>query len=219
MDFATVTKIAHQSVGPNPRHAAIRRAKRLLKLMPRRAVFHRYPVIGRFAPAARRRAYLWSFKARHVRPAIYLGAIVSLWPVMGLQLGVALAGAVLLRANIMVAGALQFVSNPLTAAPLYYLTYRVGKGLLFPTQPTPIDHLELHSSEEAVTTALESHGELEFGFTEVAAALFVGGTVCGLFFGVMLDLLYLRSIAGRTRIAEVSSSASDPAPSHSEPPR
>lgn len=116
---------------------------------------------------------------------------------MGIQLGIAFAGALVLRANIMVAGALLFVSNPLTAAPLYYLTYRVGKGVLFPTQPAPVERLEPGASEETLTAALESHAELAFGFTEIAAALFVGGTVCGLLLAFVLDALYLWSIATR----------------------
>ena len=51
------------------RFARLRRLKQFLRFMPRRAVMHKYPVIGRFAEAARKRAYLWSFKSTHVRPS------------------------------------------------------------------------------------------------------------------------------------------------------
>src|SRR3954462_5505511 len=81
------------------RHAQTRRMKRVLRYAPRRAVFHRYPLIGRFAVAARRRAYLWSLKPRHVRPALYFGTILSLWPVMGIQLPLALLLALFVRCN------------------------------------------------------------------------------------------------------------------------
>ena len=191
---------------PTERHERVRRAKRFLRFVPRRAVFHRYPIVGRFADAARRRAYLWSFKPEHVRPALYFGSILALWPVMGLQLPLALVLSLAVRANLMVAGALQLITNPLTAAFIYYLTYQVGKTVLrglgwgaaggqgaeladddslmvdlSPTQPLPED----------VTWA--------GGFGSALAAFIVGGTLCGLVLAVVLDVLYRQGFAYRER--------------------
>lgn len=116
---------------PEPAHfARMRRVKRLLRFMPRRAVFHRYPLIGRFATLARRRSYLWSFKTAHVRPALYFGSILALLPVMGVQLPLAFGLALLLRCNLMVMGGLQFITNPVTAVPVYGATYWLGKSVI-----------------------------------------------------------------------------------------
>jgi len=117
------------------------RVKRLLRLLPRRAVFHRYPIIGRFAPFARRRAYLWSFKPEHMRPAIYVGAIISLWPLMGFQVALAFVAALLVRGNVMVAAALQLITNPLpphqsTISRIASVNaYWVGTGTCRPNHP------------------------------------------------------------------------------------
>ena len=114
------------SMTPGEHHARIRFTKRLLRFVPRRALFHKYPIVGRFAAEARKRAFLWSFKSAYVRPALYVGSILALQPVMGVQIPVAFLCAVLLRLNFMVLGGLQFISNPFTAAPLYYGTYQLG---------------------------------------------------------------------------------------------
>ena len=79
---------------------------------------HKYPVIGRFAEFARKRAYLWSFKTEDLRPSFYAGSILSLLPLMGVQLPVALILSLALRGNFMVMGGLQFITNPFTAVPV-----------------------------------------------------------------------------------------------------
>jgi uncharacterized protein (DUF2062 family) len=176
------------------RHERVRRFKRLLRFMPRRAVFHRYPLVGRLAPYARRRAYLWSFKPRNVRPALYLGAMLSLLPLIGIQLVIALAGAVLLRANVMIAGGLQFLTNPFTAAPIYYVTYRAGRKILSWFGQTPPGPVLEEIPEELVTGATIVETDFSSGFTGTVGALIVGGLACGLLLGLILDVLYLRSV-------------------------
>lgn len=178
------------------RHAKRRRWKRFLRFAPRRAVFHRYPLIGRFAGLARRRAYLWSFKPAHVRPALYLGSVLSLWPVMGIQLSLAFIVSLVMRTNVMVVGALQFITNPLSAAPIYYATYRVGKFVMSLTGFAGGGSATAASQETvtiavSVTGALPRHFEWASGFGTTVMALFVGGTVCGLVLGGVLDLLFL----------------------------
>lgn len=177
------------------RHANTRRAKKMLRYAPRRAVFHRYPFIGRFAALARRRAYLWSFKPQHVRPAIYAGAVLSLWPVMGIQLILAFIAALTMRSNIMVVGVLQFITNPLTAAPIYYVTYRVGKYVLALTGFTGGAAPQVDQAD-AVTITISPGDILPQKFAWASAfgstvmALFVGGTLCGLLLAVILDVIY-----------------------------
>ncbi len=103
-----------------------RRVRRLMRPLPRRSNLARYPILKYFAGPARRMPFLWSYRPEHVRPALYIGSILTLLPLIGAQLVLALAACVVLRGNLPIAAALQFISNPLTAAPLYGLTYAVG---------------------------------------------------------------------------------------------
>ena len=112
------------------RHARFRIWKQVLRYVPRRAAIHRYPLVGRFAEIARKRSFLWTFKMPQLRPAFYAGAILSFMPVMGVQLPVAFILALLLRANFMILGGLQFITNPVTAAPIYYATHQLGKNVI-----------------------------------------------------------------------------------------
>ena len=112
------------------RFARFRVWKQVLKWVPRRTAFHRYPIVGRFAEVARKRAYLWSFKDKHLRPAFYSGSILAVMPVMGVQLPLAFVLAILLRANFMILGGLQFITTIVTAPPIYYTTHQLGAQVI-----------------------------------------------------------------------------------------
>ncbi len=150
------------------RHARIRRVKQLLRWMPRKATLERYPVLKWFAKSARQRPYLWSFKVKHCTPAFYAGSIISFLPLYGSQLLFAFLAALLFRANLPITGALQFITNPFTMVPLYYLTYRVGRWII----------------------EFTGYGE---GINRVATnvnALMIGGVIVGAFVGAVLDVAY-----------------------------
>jgi uncharacterized protein len=182
------------------RHRRIRRIKFLLRHLPRRATLHRYPVLKWFAETARRRPYLWSFRTSEMTPAFYAGSILALEPVYGFQLILAFVLALVFRANLPVLVGLQFITNPATLW-LYGLTYWVGdffKGAFVP-----------HESATAV-------GRAAFG-------LIIGGAVCGLALGLVLDLTY-RFLAYEARKHHWhiprrrprGDSASPPPPTHPE---
>lgn len=174
--------------------------------MPRRAVFHRYPLIGRFAAFARKQPYLWSFKAGNLTRAYYAGSILSLLPVMGIQLPTALLLAILLRTNLMVLGGLQFISNPATVW-IYGGTWWVGASVIestgFGVDPTPDtsgnptpsvdspDHTEL---DTPTTTSQPRRWTRNIGTS--INALVLGGIICGTLLGAGLDI-GTRLIAGR----------------------
>jgi uncharacterized protein (DUF2062 family) len=182
------------------RHARFRLWKQLLRFVPRRAAMHRYPLVGRFAAAARKRAFLWSFKPQHLRPAFYAGSILSLMPVMGVQLPLAFVLALLLRANFMILGGLQFITNPVTAAPIYYATYELGHTII-----TKVGYG--HSTEVAEDIETTDRGSLppRIEKTRIVPphaggihwgrrigtainSLVIGGAICGTLLGVLLDL-------------------------------
>jgi uncharacterized protein (DUF2062 family) len=100
--------------------------RRLLRPLPRRANIKRYPVIKWFAERAARRPDLWSFKRQHVMRAIYVGSILSLLPLYGVQFALAALAALLLRANLTITIALQMLTNPFTVLPIYGFTAWLG---------------------------------------------------------------------------------------------
>ncbi len=187
------------------RHERRRWAKKLLRFMPRRTQFHKYPLVGRFAHLARKRAYLWSFKTVHMRPAFYAGSIISLLPLMGVQLPVVFAFCLVLRANFMVAGGLQFITNPFTAVPIYYATHRLGAEIIEFTgfghsldvvedeatlageKVTPhLDQIHAQPGTENEPRRLKWTRKLGAGLN----ALVIGGIVSGVVLAVVLDVIW-----------------------------
>ena len=197
------------------RFARIRRLKQLLRFMPRRARFHTYPVVGRFASFARARSYLWSFRYEQLRPAFYAGSILSFMPAVGVQLPVAFVLCLLLRTNFMVAGGLQFITNPVTMGPIYFGTYKLGSLLLHhsgwgpaeavapaPAPPLDSDSAPLVLPAPTPTADSPAHpvlgnwlGELADRFnvdnlTHLFNGLLIGGLIVGALFGALLDVLW-----------------------------
>ena len=190
------------------RFARIRRAKLFLRFMPRKARFHRYPLIGRFADMARKRDYLWSFRTESVRPALYIGSIVALLPLLGIQVAVAFVLALMSRANVMLLIGLQFITTPITAPPLYYGTYHVGRVVMEAVgfEPTA-EHIgseaaliqELETMNKSIT-APDQKWSTRWGSTIVA--LMVGGLVVGTFVGFVLDMMW-RFASGRAEVRKI----------------
>lgn len=169
--------------------------------MPRRAVMHKYPFVGRFAEMARKRAFLWSFKYEHMRPSFYAGAILSLLPVMGVQLPLALVLSLLLRGNFMVMGGLQFITNPATAAPIYYATHQLGAyviktagfGEALPATDPNEYVLPLNEEHDVATPAPKTENVRPSRVRRLGTAinaLIVGGVISGAALGLVLDILY-----------------------------
>ena len=190
------------------RFTRIRRAKWFLRFMPRKARFHRYPLIGRFADMARKRDYLWSFRTESVRPALYIGSIVALLPLLGIQVAVAFVLALMSRANVMLLIGLQFITTPITAPPLYYGTYHVGRVVMEAVgfEPTA-EHVgseaaliqELETMDKSIT-APDQKWSTRWGSTIVA--LMVGGLVVGTFVGFVLDMIW-RFASGRAEARKI----------------
>lgn len=187
--------------------------KWVLRYLPRRAVLHRYPLIGRYAASLRPRAYLWSIRRPDVRRAYYAGAVLAFLPLIGIQLPLALFAAILLRCNFMVLGGLQLLTNPLTAGPIYYLTHEIGAAVMgqFASSvnvPPVTDEAEL---VELGGLVVESMGEPLTAAPETAkwttraraalGALAIGGLIVGVGAGVLLDALDWISRPRRRRSA------------------
>jgi uncharacterized protein (DUF2062 family) len=175
--------------------------KRILRFLPRRARLHRYPLIGRFAADLRKRSYLWSFRRKHVRPAYYAGAVVSFLPLFGIQLPISLLAAVLLRSNFMVLGGLQLITNPLTAAPVYYATHQLGALVIDQFQgthtPLPTEDKEVMKEfggyvADTVSEPLVSDKapvKWSARARDAVFAMSVGGVIVGLGVAAVLDVI------------------------------
>ena len=195
--------------------------------MPRKASFHRYPLIGRFADIARKRDYLWSFRTESVRPALYIGSIVALLPLLGIQVAVAFGLALMSRANVMLLVGLQFITTPFTAPPIYYATYHVGRAAM--------ETVGFESSAQEVMSEdalIEELGNIDKSIANdtnprlnrwggTIVALMVGGFLVGAIIGLVLDLIW-RYGSGRVRarrlrmIRQKLDSDSTPSPTTSD---
>jgi len=181
------------------RHDRFRIWKKVLRFVPRRTAFHRYPLVGRFAAIARKRAFLWSFKIQHLRPAFYSGSILAVMPVLGVQVPAAFLLALLFRANFMVLGAIQFITNPVTAAPIYYATHTLGSQVIEwsgfgggvevedAIDPSRVSLLgpNLEPLGHALEPGKKTHWSRSVG--TAINALVIGGAIIGALLGALLD--------------------------------
>ncbi len=169
--------------------ARIRRTKWLLRYMPRRARFHTYPLVGRFAAFARSRNFLWSFQYPQLRPAFYLGSVLTFLPVLG-QLPIAFGLCLLFRTNFMILGGLQLASNLLTFPFILWGTFHLGTFVL---GLTGLDSLAGLIPPPVADPALASAAAEPAGgasFSLYASAFCLGALIAGLALGAVLDLLW-----------------------------
>jgi uncharacterized protein (DUF2062 family) len=116
------------------------------------ARIERYRLLRPFHHRAREQA-LWAFTRDAVARAVAVGFFFGiLTPVA--QIVFALLGAVVLRANVVVAVASTFITNPFTLPFVYYGAYLIGSSVTGRTRALAQD---LAESEQAAGHALEVH--------------------------------------------------------------
>ena len=172
------------------RSERIARVKRWLRWMPRRTNVHRYPVLKWFAKAARKRSYLWCFRVRSAIPALYAGCILAMLPLYGVQLPLAALLAFALRANLPILATTQFITNPVTAVPLYFAAYQTGR-VIFNLFGWESPHLNM-AEMKALIHALEA-GNWGFNIRylwKVWLVTSLGGTILGTFMASVASILY-----------------------------
>lgn len=204
-------------------YTGVRRTKYFLRYMPRRSNINRYPVLKWFAQSARKRDYLWSFRTTAVTPAFYIGWILTLLPLIGFQMLVGVILSLAFRANLMIVIGLQWVSNPLTAAPIWAANYLVGNAILRTFISTPVPELDPELIEEAGTSGEEgviemlkilldsvkqgdmtqmAHGILHF-FIAISLGAVVIGIVLGFVSSFSYQFLNKRSGSPLRRLREL----------------
>lgn len=85
-------------------------------------------LIGVFAPFLAD-PRLWQMNRNSLNRAVYVGVLAAFFPLPG-QMLLAVIGALLVRANVPMAIALTWITNPLTAIPVFWLAYSFGAFLL-----------------------------------------------------------------------------------------
>lgn len=175
----------------------MRRVKRWLRPLPRRANIHRYPVLKFFASSARKRAYLWSFRVENAIPAIYAGCIITLLPLYGIQILLAFLFCLILRANLPICVGLQLFSNPVTVLPIWFTSYQVGRHFL---SILGVEALPLRRHEVQILLDNFAHGEWGTNLDRlwtVFGVTSLGAIIIGTFFSILLSVIY-RIVAART---------------------
>ncbi len=158
----------------------MRRMRRLMRRLPRRAAVMRAKLPDWIKRLAGRSWFIWSFERGPVKRAIYFGSVLALLPLFGIQFPLSVLLALGLRANLPITLAIQFITNPFTIVPVYGFTYLVGFTLL-----DALVGKESGFDPEAVSSAVQA-GDLA-GAGHAVLSLTVGGVIVGLVVALAID--------------------------------
>jgi|KBSSwiStaDraftv2_1062776.scaffolds.fasta_scaffold35364_2 uncharacterized protein (DUF2062 family) len=112
-------------------------SKRIRALMPTREQLLCNRVLARFEPLLHHPG-LWHWSRRPLALGAALGIFFGLL-VPFAQIPLAVMAAMLLRANVAMAAAGTFITNPLTFAPIYYAAYHLGSAVMVKLFPGAAD--------------------------------------------------------------------------------
>jgi uncharacterized protein (DUF2062 family) len=123
-------------------------------------------------------------------------------PIYGIQMPLALILALLLRANLPIFIALQIISNPITAIPLWLADYQVGRAILgvVGMEVAPINREQLRVMLDNFING--EWGDKFENLSVVFSVTSLGAIVMGTFFGLVGSVIY-RIIANRTAASYV----------------
>jgi len=108
---------------------------------------------------------LWHMNRRSVANGMFIGLFCAFLPAPG-QIALATFMAILMRGNLPTAICATWVSNPITYAPIFYFTYKVGTLLI----TSNADVTGFDFSIDTITTNIEA----------IWKPLFLGSFLCGL---------------------------------------
>ena len=113
---------------------------------------------------------LWHINRYSASTAFFIGLFCAFLPLPG-QMLIAAIAALWLRANLPLSVALVWISNPLTVAPMFYSSYKLGSYLL----QTPELAFEFEASLNWLNT----------GLSQVWQPFLLGCFISGSFFGLL----------------------------------
>ena len=140
----------------------------------------RSPFLNRYFPRFKDRVY-WAGNRMSFARAGFIGSFCMMLPVP-FQMVLGSIFAYYLRANIPLATALAWITNPLTMGPIWYGGYRFGTWIL----NTPnMDYLIAHNQTIQIAS-LQWFTEV---FPHIWLPFFLGNFILGIIFGTILYLL------------------------------
>lgn len=119
-------------------------------------------------------------------PALFWGVWIAMLPIVGIQMLVVFVLALIVRANLPVIIALQWISNPLSMGPIYFADYQIGM----------VFFKLLGINYEANKILSPDYDWGDFSFSDLQALLdtfppmLVGGSIIGISLGVVSVFLY-----------------------------
>jgi uncharacterized protein (DUF2062 family) len=111
---------------------------------------------------------LWHLNRYSASMAFFVGLFVAFMPVPGQTIVAALL-AVWVRCNLPLAVTLVFITNPLTMAPIFFLSYEIGALMV----DVPLQEVQMELSIHWLTNSLAA----------IWKPFLLGCLICGLFFG------------------------------------
>lgn len=118
--------------------------RRLKKLMPNEEQLGNASGNGMLSRLIRGNPEIWRFNRRSVSLGAAIGLFVA-WIPLPLQMIIAAATAIRLRANVAIAILCVFITNPLTMLPMFWMAYKVGGYLLGEPAATDLpNHVDHH---------------------------------------------------------------------------
>ncbi|MGQ9921468.1 MAG: DUF2062 domain-containing protein [Desulfobacca sp.] len=118
---------------------------------------------------------------RRIAAGMALGVFIGVTPTIPFHMISALALAQVLRISRLAAVMGCWISNPLTIPPFYYLSFQIGKWLLYPDHPL------------SLPGTFDMRELLRLGW-EVNLALQLGGVILAAPFGIAAYFLTLRAV-------------------------
>lgn len=130
---------------------------------------------------------LWHINRNSLARAIYIGVLCAFFPLPG-QMPLAIAGALLFRANVPMAIALTWITNPITTIPVFWFSYSIG-ALLLGEPLIGFNTLGLILSD--FTLWLTGNGGNPFAKHSFSLATFgFGLLICGIACSILAGLLF-----------------------------
>ena len=142
---------------------------------------------------------------------VFIGAMIAFTPTLGIQIVLYIPIAALLRANKASGIPILFISNPLTAVPLYYTTWKVGAAVLHPEKEVTratikgwLGDTGRALKDPGIGRLLEADFWASAGrlLASTGAELWVGGLICGLVVAVPVYFITRRGINVVRRIRD-----------------
>jgi uncharacterized protein (DUF2062 family) len=169
----------------NQKFKRIKFVKKFLRHMPRKSSIHKYPVLNKFAHAAKKRSYLWSFRVPEVVPAFYIGWIITLMPLpYVVHVIMAFFAALICRANVAILVFLPILSNIATFLFFWAVTYKVGAYA--------VHWLGTGTEVLPIITTFDRNAILQYGkFTvRIFATITLGAIILGPLLGAICSGIY-----------------------------